>query len=50
MYCFLIVHLEKVVFKESLEKWNAKEIENYEPIQVSTLLERFYAEMKIKHG
>ena len=38
------------MFKESLKKGIAKEIENYEPTQVSTLLERFYAEIKIKHG
>ena len=33
-----------------LEKGIAKEIENYEPTQLNTLLERFYAEIKNKHG
>ena len=36
-HCFLVVGLEKVV----LEKGIAKEIENYEPAQLNTLLERF---------
>ena len=36
--------------KLCLEKGIAKEIENYEPTQLNTLLERFYAEIKNKHG
>ena len=36
--------------KWCLEKGIAKEIENYEPTQLNTLLERFYAEIKSKHG
>ena len=36
--------------KWCLKKGIAKEIENYEPTQVNTLLERFYAEIKSKHG
>ena len=36
--------------KWCLKKGIAKEIENYEPTQVNTLLERFYAEIKNKHG
>ena len=36
--------------KWCLEKGIAKEIENYEPTQLNTLLERFYAEIKNKHG
>ena len=41
--CFLVVGLEKVV-------WIAEEIKNYEKTQVNTLLERFYVEIKNKHG
>ena len=33
-----------------LEKGIAKEIENYEPTQLNTLLERSNAEIKNKHG
>ena len=33
-----------------LEKIIAEEIENYEPAELNTLLERFYAELKNKHG
>ena len=33
-----------------LEKGIAKEIEIYEPAQLNTLLKRFYAEIKKKHG
>ena len=33
-----------------LGKGTAKKIENYEPTQLSTLLERLYAEIKNKHG
>ena len=36
--------------KWCLEKGIAKEIENYEPTQLNTLLEQFYAEVKNKHG
>ena len=36
--------------KWCLEKGIAKEIENYEPTQLHTLLEWFYAEIKNKHG
>ena len=36
--------------KWCLKKGIAKEIENYEPTQVNTFLERFYAEIKNKHG
>ena len=36
--------------KWCLEKGTAKEIENYEPTQLNTLLERSYAEIKNKHG
>ena len=36
--------------KWCLEKRIAKEIENYEPTQLNTLFERFYAEIKDKHG
>ena len=36
--------------KWCLEKGIAKEIENYEPTQLNTLLERSYAEIKNKHG
>ena len=32
------------------EKGIAKEIENYEPTQLNTLFERYYAEIKNKHG
>ena len=41
-HCFLVVGLEKWC----LEKGTAKEIENYEPTQLNTLLERSNAEMK----
>ena len=44
--CFLVVGLKKW----SLEKGTAKEIENYEPTQLNTLLERSCAEIKNKHG
>ena len=44
-HCFLVVSLEKVVFREGI----AKEIENYEPTQLKTLLERSNAEIKNKH-
>ena len=40
-HCFLVVRLEKVVFRE----WIAEEIENYEPTQLNTLLERSNAEI-----
>ena len=33
-----------------MEKEIAAEIENYEPTQLNSLLERFYAEIKNKHG
>ena len=36
--------------KWCLEKGIAKEIENYEPIQLNTLLERSNAKIKNKHG
>ena len=36
--------------KWCLEKGIAEEIENYEPTQLNTLLKRFYAEIKNKHG
>ena len=36
--------------KWCLEKGIAKEIENYEPTHLKTLLERSYAEIKNKHG
>ena len=36
--------------KWCLEKGIADEIENYEPAELNTLLERFYAELKNKHG
>jgi len=36
--------------KWCLEKRIAEEIENYEPAELNTLLERFYAELKNKHG
>ena len=36
--------------KWCLKKGIAKEIENYEPTQVNTFLEGFYAEIKNKHG
>ena len=36
--------------KWCLEKGIAEEIENYEPTQLNTLLERSYAEIKNKHG
>ena len=36
--------------KWCLEKGIAKEIENYEPTQLNTLLERSDAEIKNKHG
>ena len=35
--------------KWCLEKGIAEEIENYEPAELNTLLERFYAELKNKH-
>ena len=35
--------------KWCLEKRIAKEIENHEPTQLNTLLERFYAEIEDKH-
>ena len=35
--------------KWCLEKGIVKEIENYGPTQLNTLLERFYAEIKNKH-
>ena len=43
---FLVVGLEKVVYREG----NCQEDQNYEPAQLNTLLERFYAEIKNKHG
>ena len=36
--------------KGCLEKGIANEIENYEPTQLNTLLERFYAEIKNRYG
>ena len=39
-----------VWIKWRLEKEIAKEIENYEPTQLNTLLERSNAEIKNKHG
>ena len=36
--------------KWCLEMWIAKEIENYEPTQLITLLEQFYTKTKNKHG
>ena len=44
-HCFLVVGLEKVVFREGI----AEEIENYEPTQLNTLLERSDAKIKNKH-
>ena len=44
-----VVDLEKVVFRErNCERKGklSKEIENFEPTQLDTLLERFYAEIK----
>ena len=46
-HCFLVVGL---VVGLCLEKGIAKEIENYEPTQLNTLLERSKAEIKNKHG
>ena len=46
---FWVVDLEKVVFREkNCERKGklSKEIENLEPTQLNTLLERFYAEIK----
>ena len=43
---FLVVGLEWWCLKKRI----AKEIENYELTQVNTLLERFYVEIKNKHG
>ena len=43
---FLVVGWKKWCLKKGI----AKEIENYEPTQVNTFLERFYAEIKNKHG
>ena len=46
---FWVVDLEKVVFRErNCERKGKlrKEIENFEPTQLNTLLERFYAEIK----
>ena len=40
-HCFLVVGLEKVVFREG----NCQGNQNYEP-SANTLLERFYAEIK----
>ena len=45
-HCFLVVSLEKL----RLEKGAAREIENYEPTQLNTLLEQSNAEIKNKHG
>ena len=45
-HCFLVVGLEKWC----LEKGIAKEIENYKPTQLNTLLEQSHAEIKNKHG
>ena len=42
----VVVGLEKCCS----EKGIAKEIENYEPTQLNTLLERFNAEIENKHG
>ena len=42
-HCFLVVGLEKVVIR-------AKEIENYEPTQLNTLLQQSNAKIKNKHG
>ena len=42
-HCFLVVGFEKVVFREGNCQGRN---ENYEPIQLNTLLERFYAEIK----
>ena len=46
MHCFLVVGLEKKVFREG----NCQGNQNYEPIQLNTLLERLYAEIKNKHS
>ena len=46
MHCFLVVDLEKVVFREG----NCQGNQNYELIQLNTLLERLYAEIKNKHS
>ena len=46
---FWVVDLEKVVFRErNCERKGklSKEIETFEPTQLNTLLERFYAEIK----
>ena len=45
-HCVLVVGLEKAVFIEEDFQGN----QNYEQIQLNTLLERFYAEIKNKHG
>ena len=45
-HCFLIVSLEKVVFREGI----AKEIKKYELTQLNTLLKRPNMEIKNKHG
>ena len=46
---FWVVDLEKVVFRErncGRKGKLSKEIENFEPTQLNTLFERFYAEIK----
>ena len=45
-HCFLVVGWKMWC----LEKGIAEEIENYEPTQLNTLLERSNAEIKSKHG
>ena len=43
LYCF-------ITNDWCLEKGIVEEIENYEPTQLNTLLERSHAEIKNKHG
>ena len=49
-YCKSTVFWLSVWKKWCLEKGIAKEIENYEPTQLNTLLEWSNAEIKNKHG
>ena len=44
--CFSVVGLENVLYREG----NCQGNQNYELAQFNTLLERFYAEIKNKHG
>ena len=45
MHCFLVVGLEKSVFREGKCQGN----QNYELIQLYNLLKLFYVEIKNKH-